>query len=100
MELPPILSDTAIRNAKPGERPVQLFDKRGLYLELSPTWAQVVAAQVSVRRKEKRLSMTVETLLKRSVNRGGKPPIAPGSPFRVWTRSRIAPRGVPFVRAC
>jgi hypothetical protein len=31
------LTDTAIRNAKsPGEKPVRLFDERGLYVEISP----------------------------------------------------------------
>lgn len=30
------LTDLAIRNAKPGERPVKLFDERGLYLQLNP----------------------------------------------------------------
>ena len=30
------LTDTAIRNAKPGEKPVKLFDARGLYLEIAP----------------------------------------------------------------
>ncbi len=29
------LTDTAIRNAKPGEKPVRLFDGGGLYLEVS-----------------------------------------------------------------
>jgi hypothetical protein len=33
------LTDTAIRNAKPGAKPIKLFDERGLYLELSPTGA-------------------------------------------------------------
>lgn len=31
------LTDTAIRNAKPGEKTIKLFDERGLYLEVSPT---------------------------------------------------------------
>ena len=31
------LADTAIRNAKPGEKPVRLFDGGGLYLEVSPS---------------------------------------------------------------
>ena len=31
------LTDTAIRNAKPGEKSVRLFDGGGLYLEVSPT---------------------------------------------------------------
>ncbi len=29
-------TNTAIHNAKPGSKPVKLFDKRGLYLEVSP----------------------------------------------------------------
>ena len=32
----PTLTDTQIRNAKPAERPVRLYDDRGLYLEVSP----------------------------------------------------------------
>ena len=31
------LTDLAIRTAKPGERPVKVFDERGLYLEIRPT---------------------------------------------------------------
>lgn len=30
------LSDTAIRNAKPGLKPVRLFDGGGLYVEVTP----------------------------------------------------------------
>jgi hypothetical protein len=30
------LTDTAIRNAKPGEKPIRLFDGGGLYLEVAP----------------------------------------------------------------
>lgn len=30
------LTDTAIRNAKPGEKPIRLFDGGGLSLEVSP----------------------------------------------------------------
>ena len=30
------LTDTAIRSAKPGEKPVKLFDGGGLYLLLNP----------------------------------------------------------------
>jgi hypothetical protein len=30
------LTDAAIRNAKPGEKTIKLFDERGLYLEVSP----------------------------------------------------------------
>jgi hypothetical protein len=31
------LTDTAIRNAKPGEKRVRLFDGGGRFLEVSPT---------------------------------------------------------------
>jgi hypothetical protein len=41
------LTDTAIRNAKPGEKPLRLFDERGLYVEVSGRW-EVVAAEVPV----------------------------------------------------
>jgi hypothetical protein len=30
------LTDTQIRNAKPAERAIRLYDDRGLYLEVSP----------------------------------------------------------------
>ena len=30
------LADAAIRNAKPGEKPIRLFDGGGLSLEVSP----------------------------------------------------------------
>jgi len=31
------LTDTAIRNAKPGEKPAKIFDERGLFLLVTPT---------------------------------------------------------------
>lgn len=31
------LADTAIKNAKPGEKPRRLFDSDGLYLALAPS---------------------------------------------------------------
>jgi len=31
------LTDIAVRNARPGERPQKLFDGDGLYLRISPT---------------------------------------------------------------
>ncbi|WP_154218321.1 Arm DNA-binding domain-containing protein, partial [Burkholderia pseudomallei] len=31
------LTDTAIRNAKPADKPVRLFDGGGLYLEIAPS---------------------------------------------------------------
>ena len=30
------LTDTAIRNAKPGEKPAKIFDERGLFLLVTP----------------------------------------------------------------
>jgi hypothetical protein len=37
------LSDIKVRNARPAEKPVRLFDERGLYLEVSPAGGQMVA---------------------------------------------------------
>lgn len=34
------LTDTAIRNAKPGPKPLRLYDEKGLYLEVRPTGAK------------------------------------------------------------
>jgi hypothetical protein len=31
------LTDTAVRNAKPGAKPVKLYDERGLFLLVTPT---------------------------------------------------------------
>jgi integrase len=53
------LTDTAIRNAKPGEKPVKLFDKRGLYLEISPTGGKWWRLKYRFDSKEKRLSLGV-----------------------------------------
>ena len=51
------LTDTAIRNAKPGEKPVKLFDERGLYLEISPTGGKWWRLKYRFDGKEKRLSL-------------------------------------------
>ena len=53
------LTDAAIRNAKPGEKPTRLFDERGLYLELSPTGGKWWRLKYRFARKEKRLSLGV-----------------------------------------
>ena len=53
------LTDTAIRNAKPGEKPVKLFDERGLYLEISPTGGKWWRLKYRFDGKEKRLSLGV-----------------------------------------
>lgn len=53
------LTDTASRNAKPGEKPIKLFDERGLYLELSPTGGKWWRLKYRFAGKEKRLSLGV-----------------------------------------
>lgn len=53
------LTDTAIRNAKPGEKAVKLFDERGLYLEISPTGGKWWRMKYRFDGKEKRLSLGV-----------------------------------------
>jgi hypothetical protein len=51
------LTDAAIRNAKPGEKPVKLFDERGLYLEISPNGGKWWRLKYRCEGKEKRLSL-------------------------------------------
>src|SRR5256885_5306578 len=53
------LTDTAIRNAKPGEKPFRLFDGGGLYLEVSPTGGKWWRLKYRFNGKEKRLSLGV-----------------------------------------
>ncbi len=53
------LTDTAIRNAKPSEKPVKLFDERGLYLEVSPAGGKWWRLKYRFDGKEKRLSLGV-----------------------------------------
>jgi hypothetical protein len=53
------LTDTAIRNAKPSEKPVKLFDGGGLYLEVSPTGGKWWRLKYRFDGKEKRLSLGV-----------------------------------------
>ena len=54
-----MLTDTAIRTAKPTEKPRKLFDGGGLYLELSPTGGKWWRLKYRYGGKEKRLSMGV-----------------------------------------
>ncbi len=51
------LSDVEIRNAKPAEKPVRLFDGGGLYLEVSPTGGKLWRMKYRFEGKEKRLSI-------------------------------------------
>ena len=53
------LTDTAIRNAKPSNKPIKLFDERGLYLEVSPTGGKWWRLKFRFDGKEKRLSLGV-----------------------------------------
>lgn len=53
------LTDTAIRNAKPGEKTIKLFDERGLYLEVSPAGGKWWRLKYRFDGKEKRLSLGV-----------------------------------------
>jgi integrase len=53
------LTDTTIRNAKAGEKPVRLFDGGGLYLEVSPTGGKWWRLKYRFGGKEKRLSLGV-----------------------------------------
>jgi len=53
------LTNTAIRNAQPDEKPVKLFDERGLYLEVSPTGGKWWRLKYRFEGKEKRLSLGV-----------------------------------------
>lgn len=53
------LTDTAIRNAKPSEKPIRLFDGGGLYLEISPAGGKWWRLKYRFAGKEKRLSLGV-----------------------------------------
>ena len=53
------LTDTAIRNVKPAEKPTRLFDGGGLYLEVSPTGGKWWRFKYRFAGKEKRLSLGV-----------------------------------------
>ena len=51
------LSDTAIRNAKPGVKPVRLFDGGDLYVEVAPGGGKWWRLKYRHGGKEKRLSL-------------------------------------------
>ena len=53
------LTDAAIRNAKPGEKPKRLFDGGGLYLEISPSGGRWWRFKYRFAGKEKRLSLGI-----------------------------------------
>lgn len=56
---PMSLTDVSIRKAKPGERPIKLYDERGLYLEVAPSGGKWWRLKYRFEGKEKRLSLGV-----------------------------------------
>lgn len=53
------LTDTSIRNAKPGAKPIKLFDERGLFLIVTPTGGKWWRFRFMFDGKEKLLSLGV-----------------------------------------
>jgi len=53
------LTDTAIRNAKPGAKPVKLFDERGLFLLVTPAGGKWWRLRYKFAGKEKLLSLGI-----------------------------------------
>lgn len=53
------LTDTAIKNAKPSEKHIKLFDGGGLYLEVSPAGGKWWRLKYRFRGREKRISLGV-----------------------------------------
>ncbi len=53
------LTDTAVRNIKPGVKSIKLFDERGLYLEVSPSGGKWWRLKYRFDNKEKRISLGV-----------------------------------------
>lgn len=53
------LTDAAIKNAKPGAKPVRLYDSGGLYLELAPSGGRWWRLKYRFTGKEKRLSLGI-----------------------------------------
>jgi hypothetical protein len=53
------LSDSAIRKAKPADKPIRLFDGGGLYLEISPSGGKLWRLKYRFAGKEKRLALGI-----------------------------------------
>lgn len=53
------LSDTALRNAKPTEKPFKLYDERGLYLIVNPNGGKWWRLKYRLDGKEKRISLGI-----------------------------------------
>lgn len=58
--MPPLaLTDTAIRAAKPAEKPIRLFDGGGLYLEVAPSGSKLWRLKYRHLGREKRLAIGI-----------------------------------------
>lgn len=53
------LTDTAVRTARPGEKPIKLFDERGLFLIVTPTGGKWWRLRYKFGGKEKLLSLGI-----------------------------------------
>lgn len=53
------LTNTAVRNAKPGAKPIRLWDERGLYLEIAPAGGKYWRLKYRFGGTEKRLALGV-----------------------------------------
>lgn len=53
------LTNTTIRNAKPAEKPIRLYDEKGLYMEIAPSGGRWWRFKYRFDGKEKRLSLGV-----------------------------------------
>lgn len=53
------LTDTAIRNAKPGDKPKKMYDERGLFLLVQPSGGKLWRLKYRYLGKEKKLSLGV-----------------------------------------
>ena len=53
------LSDSAIRKAKPADKPIRLFDGVGLYLEIFPSGGKLWRLKYRFAGKEKRLALGI-----------------------------------------
>ncbi|MDA3914033.1 Arm DNA-binding domain-containing protein [Oleiagrimonas sp.] len=54
-----MLTDTAIRKAKPADKPRRMFDGGGLYLEISPAGGKLWRLKYRVNGKERRLALGI-----------------------------------------
>ena len=57
LEIPMPLTDTAVKKAKPGSKPIKLSDGKGLYLLVNPIGSKLWRCKYRVLGKEKILSL-------------------------------------------